>query len=252
MILRLYSNWKRHRASDLAAVIAFYSIFSIAPLLLLILSIGSFVFDEGRLRGDLLDRIGEIAGREASRAAEEIISEDKVNAGVAGALGIVILAYGASKILEKIKFALNTIFDARELPEPSWTSWILSRITAIVTVILFELALIAFLTVSAKVTGTFKILNVPVTFAAMMVFAAALYGILPNTRCPKKYVWLGAVVTATFMTVGISLVGLYLSQAAPQSAFGAAGSFVLLLIWIYYSAQIFLLGAEFTKALAGD
>jgi membrane protein len=258
--------WYDDGGPRMGAAIAFYSIFALAPLLLIAIAIAGAVFGEEAARGQILEQIGGLIGEDAARGLQSLIeSASRQRAsGLASVIGFGTLLLGASGVFLEMKSA----FDQMWKPEPvsgGLTLFLRARLTAIALVLGFGFLAIVSLLVSAAIHALSGMLFGPqdemtVVLAALdllvsvgiltLAFAALIY-FLPSARIRPRAVWLGALTSAILFSIGKHLIGLYLGRASVASAYGAAGSFVVLILWVYYSSQILLYGAEVTSVLDG-
>jgi len=250
-----------------AAAISFYMLFSMAPLLVIIISIAGFVWEPQEVRGQLVSELGGIIGPTGSEMLEEIIakaSERRTAGVVATIVGIVTLLFGALGVFGQLKAALNTIWDVRVKPGRGWKGVVVDRVLSFAMILCIAFLLLVSMIASAMISAAghrienlvavpgsvMQGINLFVSFGVMTLLFAAMFKILPDVRMPWRITWIGALGTALLFTVGKYLIGLYLGKASTVSVYGAAGSLALILMWVYYSAAIVLLGAEFTQAYA--
>lgn len=259
-----FFQWSSDKAPRMGAALAYYAVFSLAPLLLIAITIAGLVFGEEASRGEIFHQIEATVGPSAAKGIEDLVK----NAGASDGnvfvmvIGGVLLLLGASGVFVELQDSLNTIW--RASPSQGSGLWHMIRrrfltfsivlgigflllVSLIVSAVLAALG--KFLTPSDMPGGLvfWQCLNALVSFGFITLLFAALYRFLPDVKICWKDVWLGAALTAGLFTLGKFLLGLYLGQAAIGSSFGAAGSLVVILVWIYYSSQIFLFGAEFTR-----
>jgi membrane protein len=261
------SAWIDDYAPSMGAALAYYTLFSIAPLLLIVISIAGLVFGADAARGHIFAELRELMGEDGAAAAQALLqSVNKPAQGVVGTVvGVVLLVVGAISVFGELQNALDRIWRApgRAGSGGVWTL-VRARLLSFGMVLgvgfLLILSLVASAAVaalgkfSAPLFGTWVVLveglNFIVSFALVTVTFAMIYKIIPRVRIGWRDVWIGAAVTALLFAIGKSLIGLYLGRSTFASGFGAAGSLVVLLVWMYYSAQIFLFGAEFTWVYA--
>jgi len=259
--------WVDDYATSMGAALAYYTLFSIAPLLLIVISIAGLVFGPDAARGHIFAELRDLMGEDGAAAAQALLqSVNKPAQGVLGTVvGIVLLGVGAISVFGELQNALDRIWRApgRAGSGGVW-SLVRARLLSFGMVLGIGFLLILSLVASAAVAALGKfaapwfgswvvlaeLLNLAVSFALVTVTFAMIYKIIPRVRIGWRDVWIGAAVTALLFAIGKSLIGLYLGRSSYASAFGAAGSLVVLLVWVYYSAQIFLLGAEFTWVYA--
>lgn len=262
LLRRSFKDWNEHNAPRLGAALAFYTILSISPLLILVVAIVSLVFDRSNAQAHLLDQVQSLVGTEGRTAVQSmLVSGQKASAGIfATLIGLCTLLFGASGVFGELRAALNSIWDVK--PKASAGVWGLlrERVFSFGMVFSVGFVLLVSLVASAGLAAASKffsgLLPIPsfvlgiVNFFVSFLGIAVLFGLIlkyvPETKVEWREVRMGAVVTALLFTIGKSLLGLYLGKTSPGSAYGAAGSLVVMVIWIYYSAQIFFFGAEFT------
>lgn len=250
------------------AAIAYYTIFSLAPLLVIATAVAGFFFGEQAARGELNEQIEGLVGATAAEAIQGMVAgaADTGRGTFSTLLGITVLLVVASGVFAELQGALNAIWKAEPRPEEGViTALVRGRALSIGLVAATGFLLLVSLVASAVITAFGRWLvghlpggeailtavNFAVSFALLAGLFAAIYKILPDRRLAWRDVGVGAVVTAFLFQIGKALIGLYIAYAAPGSTYGAAGSVVVVLVWVYYSAQIFLFGAEFTRAWAG-
>ena len=255
-----YTGWTNDEASRLAAALAFYTIFAIAPLLIVVIEIGAALLGGAGhhhvVRDQILNELRPAIGDAGTKAIANIVQatfNQRSKGLFASIVGWVIFALAASGLIVSIQGALDTIWGTKPKGGILWT--ILDRVksfaiiggAAVLVVVLgFVTAAIAALTTGIAA----KIVNAIVLLAVVTLLTAAIYKWLPKVKLSWRDVWVGAIASSVLSVVGQYLIGLYLGRAATTSAYGAAGSLVAVLLWLYYSAQIFLFGAEITKAYA--
>jgi membrane protein len=261
------SSWIDDYAPSMGAALAYYTLFSIAPLLVIVIAIAGFVFGAEAAQGAIVAQLGGLIGEEGATAVEGLLaSVSEPGRGiVATAVGAVTLVIGATTVLTELQSALDRIWEVTARDRPSGVGGLLrQRLLSFGMVLVLGLLLLVSLVLSAALAalgewwggffGEWEALlhsvNFLVSFALITGLFAAIYKIMPRADIAWRDVGVGAVVTAALFTAGKFLIGLYLGKSGVTSGFGAAGSMVVLLIWVYYSAQIFLLGAEFTWVYA--
>jgi membrane protein len=258
-------GWMSDRAARKAAALAYYTLFSLSPLLVLAIAIAGIFFGEEAVRGELLQEVRGLLGEEGARAIQAMIAnaaQPKVGI-LATVASLALLLIGATSALAELKDGLDQIWDAP--PERTRSFWYFLRkrvvsvglILALGFLLLVSLVLDAVLTFIATRFGgadaanvILQGLNVVVSYALVIALFATIYKVLPSVRIAWRDVAIGAVVTAALFTAGKHLIGVYLGNSAVASSYGAAASVIVVLVWIYYSALIFFFGAEFTKVFA--
>lgn len=264
-----FDQWQRHNDTRLGASLAFYALLSIAPLLLVLVSIVGLVFGHSTAQQAVVEHARTLIGPTAGNALAAFIagSRNTTHGIVATAFGVVTLLFSASGVVTELRDALNTIWDVpqSDLSGMSMvTGFIKRRLFAFAIVILIGLLLIVSLAASAWINAigalipTFSgfettLLDLASSFVTFVIIAgifAAIYKIMPACRIEWRDVIWGSIVTSILFTIGKQVLGIYLGRASYTSTYGAAGSIVVLIAWVYYSSQIFFLGAEFTRAFA--
>lgn len=259
-------EWSEDRAPRLGAALAYYTVFSLVPLLMVVIAIAGFVFGEEAARGEILRQISGLVGEKSGTMIQDMLENaSEPKNGIMGSLiGIGTLLLGASGVFGQLQDALNTVWEVKPKPGRGFMGLIRDRFLSLVTVVGTGFLLMVSLVLSALLSAMGKALsgylpapesvlqaiNFVLSFGVTALLFAMIFKILPDVRIQWRDVWVGAVVTALLFTIGKLLIGLYLGKTDVASVFGAAGSLVILLVWIYYSSQILLYGAEFTKVYA--
>jgi membrane protein len=255
------------RGPRLGAALAFYTALSLSPLLLAIVAIAGLAFGEEAARGELVGELGAVVGPEGASVLEQLVARSAATSDgvVAGVIALVVLVFGASGVFAELQSALNTIWQVpgRKAEGGIWTMvrqrlWSFSLVCGTAFLLLTSLVVSAVLSaVNDRIADWIpgmgllvQVVNFFLTFALLTLLFAMIFKWLPDTDLAWADVWLGAAVTAALFSIGKYLIGLYLGQAAVGSAYGAAGAFVVLLAWIYWSSQILLFGAVLTFVYA--
>lgn len=257
-------GWINDDALSLGAAIAFCTIFSLAPLMILVTGVAGLVFTNETAQAALVEEVSRLIGPEAAETVRaSVTNSSHLGAGIwATAVGIGTILIGSTTVFAQLQTALNRIWKV-EPPTDSTVTWLVkARLRGLALIAAIGFLLIVSLVVSAGLAALHQWMNqylaelavllwVVETFASLAVFTvlfAAIYRVLPDTYIPWSDLWLGAATTAILFAVGKTLIGLYLGTSGIASVYGAAGSFVLILLWVYYSATLFLFGAELTRA----
>ena len=258
------ASWSADYAPSMGAALSYYSLFSIAPLLLIVISIAGLVFGEDAARGAIFGQLQGLVGDESARAVEGVLqAADKPTQGIVSTvIGVAVLLLGATTVFGELQNALDRIWraPAREKASGLW-SLLRTRLLSFGMVLGLAFLLMVSLVLSAGLSALGKwwgpafgalayVVDILVSFGLITVVFALIYRFIPRVHVAWHDVWLGAAVTSLLFAVGKFLIGLYLGKATVASTFGAAGSLVVLMVWVYYSAQIFLFGAEFTWVYA--
>ena len=261
------SAWSSDYAPSMGAALSYYTVFSIAPLLLIVISIAGLVYSEDAARGAVFYQVRGMMGDAAAVALQGLLaSVDKPGQSiVAATVGVVLLIVGATSVFGELQSALDRIWRTPEQAKKGGLWQLLrTRLVSFAMIVGIGILLIASLLASAALSllenwwGALfgaqalvaSALNILLSYLIVTVMFAMIYKIMPRVRIAWSDVWTGAVITGILFTVGKYLIGLYIGKSGVSSTFGAAGSLVVILLWVYYSAQIFLLGAEFTWVYA--
>jgi membrane protein len=267
-----YQGWKEDKASRLSAALAYYTIFSLAPLLVIIIAITALFWQRDVVQSQVMNQIEGLVGAEGRTFVSDLVTSASNPArGIfASIVGVVTLLIGALGVFNELHNALNTIWDVKEEETQGFVEAvkkvIFSRLLSFTMILGIGFLLLVSLVISAGLSAMnetvgnaiplseilLQILNLVISIGVITVLFALMFKFLPDAEIAWRDVWLGAFVTALLFSLGKFLIGLYLGNSAVASSFGAAGSLVLLLVWIYYSAQILLFGAEFTQVYANN
>jgi membrane protein len=259
--------WVEDRAASMGAALSYYSVFSVAPLLLIVIAVAGLVFGQDAAQGAVVGQLRGLLGESGAEIVQQMlksVSEPKEGL-VATLTGSVLLLVGATSVFAELQDDLDRVWKAPARAKPSglW-GWVRSRILSFGMILAFGFLLLVSLVVSAAISALgdwwgpmfggwetlAQVINFLLSFGLVTAMFAFIYRFMPHVRIEWRDVWTGAGVTALLFTVGKLLIGLYIGKSSVASGFGAAGSLAVLLLWVYYSAQIFLLGAEFTWVYA--
>ena len=259
------NSWIEDKVPRLAAALAFYTILSAAPLLVIVVAIAGFVFhQDAQARQMLVEQFSSLAGEQGGEAVQAMIEHASRpgSTTVAMIVGLITLLAGASGVFAELQDSLNTIWGVAPKPGRGVFGTVRDRFLSLAMVfgtgflLLVTLVLSTALAALSHVVGlegvgmVGEVLNFCVSFTVVTLLFAMMYKFLPDVKIAWRDVWVGAVVTALLFTVGKLLIGIYLGRASVGSAYGAAGSLVVFVVWVYYSAQVLFLGAELTKVYA--
>lgn len=266
LLLRDTANaWMDDRAPSMGAALAFYALFSLVPLLIIAIAITGVFFGEEAARSEIAAQIGELIGNESAASLQSTIGKARNHASGAMTvtLGALVLIITASTVFAELKDSLDYIWRVNNPNGGGLRNFFQTRVRAIVMVIVIGALLLLLLITSTVLTVisnrgdmivhisyVVDIMNFIIFFGMTTLLFAVIYKLLPDIKISWKDVWIGAAITALLFALGKSLIALYIVNSHIGSAFGAAGSMMVALMWIYYSAQIFFLGAEFTKLYA--
>ena len=267
LLAETLSEWREDKAPRLAAALAYYGAFSLAPLLLVVISIAGFVVgDSQQARDQIVGQVGRAVGPQMAQAVATLMANAPAGSGgvLAGAIGVAMLLLGVTGFFGQLQDALNTIWKVKDERRKGAWGLVRDRFLSFTMVVGMSLLVLVSLVISAAISFvnayfdrmlgdlafTVALLDVAVSLAVVTLVFAAIFRILPDVRIAWRDVWAGALVTAVLFTMGKEILSLYLARIATSSAYGAAGSLVCILAWLYYSAQILFLGAEFTQVYA--
>jgi membrane protein len=267
LLQETFSEWQQDKASRLAAALSYYTIFSLPPLLLIAVAVAGFFLGRQAVRQELIEQISSVMGETGAQAIGVMLDGagwDRGASTLATVAGVATLLFGATGAFAQLQEALNTIWDVTPKPDIGLWGTVRSRLLSFSMVLVVAFLLLVALALSTALTaaGTYlenllpglvvlaRILDLVLSFAVVALLFGAIYKVLPDVEIAWADVWIGAAATAFLFTVGKYLLGLYLGRSGASSAYGAAGALILILLWIYYSAQILFLGAEFTQVYA--
>lgn len=259
----LYINWQNDRVSSLAAALAYYTLFSLAPILLICISLVGTLFGEDATRGQILEQINVLLGEQTALQIQEMITNvnHPSTAFTARIFSIIVLLFTASRVFGSIQEGLNIIWGVQTNPHKKWFAVIKNQFVSFAMILIFAFLLFSSLVLSALLAilsshinyfigaSIFIELMISYSFSFLLVtlLFAIMFKTLPEVELKWGNVWVGALITAILFSLGKIAIGFYLNKAEIASIFGAASSIIVLLIWVYYSAQIFFIGAEITK-----
>lgn len=264
---RVSTSWLDDYAPSMGAALAFYTMFSLAPLLLIVISVAGLVFGQDAARGEIAAQLQALMGDRGASAVQDLLAsvQQPAEGAAATAVGVALLFVGATSVFGELQNSLDRIW---RVPARStmvgWMSLLRSRLLSFGMVMAIGFLLMVSLVTSAglaamgrwwnSMLGGWYFLalatNALVDFLLAAVMFAFIYKVMPRVHVQWRDVWIGAIFTALLFTIGKTLIGLYVGRSGVTSGFGAAGSLVVVLLWVYYSAQIFLIGAEFTWVYA--
>lgn len=259
-------HWARDRAATIGAALAFYCAFSLAPLLVILVSITGWIVGEQRARGQLADQLEALFGPTTASVALAAMGDSQTADGiVATVISLGTLLVGATTVFAALESALETIWGARDLRPRGIYGWLRARLLSFGLILAVGFLLLVSLAISTALTAlrgviaarfeelvtVTALLDLAISLALVTGLIALIYRYLPARRLDWRPVLIGALVTALLFHAGRWGISFYLGRSAQPTAFGAAASFVAMLLWLYYSALIFLFGAEFTACLGG-
>jgi len=266
ILRQTFSEWNEHEAPRLAAALSFYTILSLAPLVILIVAVVALAFGRSSAQEQILNQVQGMVGQEGAATVKTMIEQaDKPASGtVASIIGLITLLFGASGVFGELRSALDKIWGTKAENASGVVGMITQKffsfgmVLSIGFLLLVSLVLSAGLAAAGKFLGgilpvptvVLTVINLLVSFSAIAVLFALIFKYVPKAKIAWKDVWAGAMGTAVLFTLGKFLIGIYLGKAAVGSAYGAAGSLIVVIVWVYYSSMIFFFGAEFTHVLA--
>jgi membrane protein len=264
---KIVSEWIDDEPFSLAAALSYYTLFSLAPLLVIAISVAGFFFGQEAAQNQVVETSQGLVGQESAQAIQGIIqsASAKPRAGMISTMfGVVVLLFGAGGVVGQLQSALNKIWGVA--PKPGQGAWgfIRQRFVSFAMVLSVGFLLLVSLVVSAVLSTMTRVignvfgamvvlthaLDLLVSFVFVTVLFALIYKFIPDARIRYKDACIGAGLTSLLFTIGKTLIGLYLGSSGVTSVYGAAGSLITVLLWVYYSSLIFFLGAEFTQVYA--
>lgn len=257
------SAWAEDKVPRLSAALAYYTFFSLAPLLVLVVAIAGTLFGAEAVRGKLDDQIVGLVGQQSAVAIQELVKNayQPSSSWIATSLASAAILLGVSGLFGELQSALNTIWGVTPKPDRSWWDIVKERfisfsmVFGIVFLLLVSLVVSALIAVVIGVLGSSlplpefvpQIIDTLVSVGVITLLFAMIFKVLPDVQLTWRNVWVGSTLTAVLFVAGKSLISFYLGHSSATSAYGAAGSLVVILLWVYYTAQILFFGAEFTK-----
>ena len=262
-------SWIDDFAPSMGAAISYYTVFSLAPLLVIVIAVAGAVFGREAVQGEIVGQLQGLIGRDGALAVQGLIksASEPAKGLLAGVISIGVLLVGATTVFAELQSALDRIWHVPEKAKPSGVWAVLrARVLSFGLIMGVAFLLMVSLSVSAGISAmgswasgllpgwelVLQGINMVLSIAITMVLFAMIFRFMPSVPIAWSDVWVGAAVTAVLFELGKFLIGLYLGKSGVNESFAAAGSLVVLLAWVYYAAQIFLLGAEFTKVYADD
>ena len=260
-------SWLDDYAPSMGAALAYYTLFSLAPLLLIVISVAGLIFGEDAARGEITLQLRSLMGDAGARAVQDLLASVRqpVEGSFATAVGLLLLLVGATTVFAELQDSLDRIWRVPARVRPNgWLALVRARLLSFGMILAIGFLLTVSLVVSAMTAllgksvepffGGWYVVGAAVNgiggFLLITAMFALIYKVMPRVHVHWNDVWTGAVFTAMLFTLGKFVIGLYISRFGMISGFGAAGSLVIVLLWVYYSAQVFLFGAEFTWVYA--
>ncbi|HEX7183491.1 MAG TPA: YihY/virulence factor BrkB family protein [Thermoanaerobaculia bacterium] len=254
------SHWNKNGDAAQSAALAFYTIFSLAPVLVIVIALAGAVYGEEAVRGQIVSEFQGLMGRDAALLVQEVLktAARPASGRIATVAGIFTLLFGATGVFAQLQDALNRIWGVAPKPQAVFTTLLRKRLLSFAVLLGIGFLLLVSLVLSAGLAAAsrwlerfisvevLQVTNFLVSFLVITLLFALIYRVLPDVRLDWQDVWGGALVTSLLFVLGKTLIGFYLGRTGLASAYGAAGSLVVVLLWVYYSALIFFLGAEIT------
>lgn len=266
LLRRTLSGWNDHETPRLGAALAFYTVLSLAPLVIVVIVIVGFVLGRSAAQGQVLSQVQSMVGQQGAEAVRSMMTnaQKPASGAIASIFGMITLLFGASGVFGELREALNKIWNVKPANAGGLWGMLKQRffsfgmVFAVGFLLLVALVVSAFLAALGKYFGgvlpmpefALSAINFVVSLAGIAVAFALIFRYVPERKIPWRHIWPGASATSLLFVIGKSLIGIYLGKAAVGSAYGAAGSLVVVIVWVYYSSMIFLFGAEFTHVLA--
>ena len=267
LLKETFSEWSKDKASRLSAALAYYTVFSLAPLLIIVIAIAGAVFGEEAARGEIVGQIQGLVGKDGAEFIETAIenANQPATGRFASIISVVVLLFGASGVFAELQDALNTVWEVQAKPERGLINVIRNRFLSFTMVLGVGFLLLVSLVASAALAATvnffghllppgldfvWQLVNFIFAFVVSTVLFGLIYKTLPDVKIGWSDVWIGAAITSALFSIGRYVLGQYLGNSSFGSTYGAAGSLVVVLAWVYYAAQILFFGAEFTQVYA--
>jgi len=267
LLKKVFASWLADDVPSMGAALAYYTLFSLAPLLLIVIAVAGLVFGQEAARGEIEQQLRALMGEPGAGAVQALLASvgKPSESSLATLLGVVLLLIGATTVFGELQSALDRIWRVPALaPVSGWLHLLRARLLSFGMILVIGFLLMVSLLLSAALAtmerfwsplfgGWISIAsasNAAAGFALVTAMFALIYKVMPRAQVEWRDVWTGALFTALLFSLGKALIGAYIGRSGIVSAFGAAGSLVVVLLWVYYSAQIFLIGAEFTWVYA--
>lgn len=271
-VLRLlkdaFQEWNRDKASRLAAALAYYTIFSIAPLLILVIAIAGLFFDRAAVQEQIMGQLQALVGSNGAAFLQDVLENanrpGETSGWIASLISIILLLIGATGVLTQLQIALNTVWNVEARPEQGFRNIIRKRLLSLGMILGIGFIILVSLVLSSVIAGfsdyfqslapgldtLIQVVNFLVSFGITTLLFALIFKFMPDVIVSWGDVWFGAIATAILFSLGKFIIGLYLGNSGFGSAYGAAGSVIIFLFWVFYSAQILFYGAELTQVFA--
>ncbi len=266
LLVETYNEWSKDNAMTLGAALAFYTTFSLAPLLLVVIVVAGFIIGSSQVQAEIMQRLQETVGPSGAEVVKTMIEKAfRPSSGfTASVIGVMVLLYGATRSFHMLRQALNIMWGVKRSPNVEIRKYLVGQLLSFAMVLGIGFLLVLFFLLSTGVSAASHFLSnwlpIPVFFFQLANFAisiffitlliALIFKVLPEVKVAWTDVWIGAAITAILFTLGNIVLGWYLARSSISSAYGAASSLAVLLFWVYYSAQILFVGAELTQVYA--
>ena len=268
LLKETFQEWNDDKASRLAAALAYYTVFSLAPLLVIVLAIAGFFFDQGTVQEQVTAQIQSMMGPDSAdlvtTALENANRPGQNSSLIASIISIVLLIFGASGVFAQLQQSLNVVWDVEAKPDNAAKGFIRQRLLSFAMVLTIGFLLAVSLVLSTVLSALsaymtdllpgldslWQLVNFALSLGILTLLFALMYKYVPDVEISWGDVWFGAAITSLLFTIGKFALGLYLGNSGFASTYGAAGSVIIILAWVYYSAQILFFGAEFTQVYA--
>jgi len=263
----IVNQWIEDNPFQLASSLSYYTLFSLAPILIIAISVAGFVFGREAAQNQIVQTIQALVGPDSAKAVQSMIQEsssEPTTGMISTIVGIVVLLFGAGGVVAQLQTSLNTIWGVTAKSGLGIWAFVRQRVVSFAMVLAIGFLLLVSLAITALLSALVQSLSLLVGMAAFLAYLfdlfvsfvfvtilfALIYKFLPDVRIQWKDIWIGAALTSLLFTIGKFLIGFYLGSSGIASPFGAAGSLITILLWVYYSSLIFFLGAEFTQVYA--
>lgn len=266
LVLNSAYAWSEDRAPSMGAAIAYYTIFSLAPILILVIAIAGFVFGEEAAEGAVIGQLIGLFGPQGAAAVQAMLANNYQDGSniIATVVAVALLAVAATTVFGEMQASLNVIWKAKPSTRSAPVELIKSRLIGLSLIVALGFLLLVSLVISAALTALagylnslfpdfdviMRLVNIAISLLVTTALFALVYKILPDTRIEWRDVLIASVIAAILFTIGKFVISLYIGSSSVASTYGAAGALVTILIWVYYSAQILLFGAEVAKTYA--
>ncbi|RKH05340.1 YihY/virulence factor BrkB family protein [Corallococcus praedator] len=263
LLKQTLTEWMDDNVPAQAAALAYYTLFSVAPMLIIAIAVAGLAFGQEAAHGEIRNQLQSLIGDAGAKVVEDLVaSASKPSSGIVATLiGVLVSAFAATGVFVQLQDSLNTIWKVKKKPMNGLLAFVRQRLLSFAMVLGIGFLLLVSLVVSAALAaaGTFlknlmpgweavmQLVNLAIAFSVTTVLFAMIYKVMPDTHVAWRDVWLGAAVTSFLFSLGKLGIGMYLGKSSVSSSYGAAGSFAVLLLWVYYSSQLLFLGAEFTQ-----